>query len=185
MHNLIVIVFANFNQIKNSTFKGKGRKRGILTFSILVINFFKRFNFSDSYNSQKKTFEACGQTQEKNFLSHTMLKARYSDDAEPEYSSNNIHLSLALQKFETSLAAKLRSLSRKKEPSRSQRFISSRLLIDHFVFLLIGISHQSIKGTNNAYGHEDQSILFFSSKGDGENNSWQEAPCSLHKKEGG
>ena len=114
-----------------------------------------------------------------------MLKARYSDDAEPEYSSNNIHLSLALQKFETSLAAKLRSLSRKKEPSRSQRFISSRLLIDHFVFLLIGISHQSIKGTNNAYGHEDQSILFFSSKGDGENNSWQEAPCSLHKKEGG
>ena len=113
-----------------------------------------------------------------------MLKARYSDDAEPEYSSNNIHLSLALQKFETSLAAKLRSLSRKKEPSRSQRFISSRLLIDHFVFLLIGISHQSIKGTNNAYGHEDQSILFFSSKGDGENNSWQEAPCSLQKKEG-
>ena len=101
-----------------------------------------------------------------------------------EYSSNNIHLSLALQKFETSLAAKLRSLSRKKEPSHSQRFISSRLLIDHFVFLLIGISHQSIKGTNNAYGHEDQSILFFSSKGDGENNSWQEAPCSLHKKRG-
>ena len=53
MHNLIVIVFVNCNQIKNSTFKGKGRKRGILTFSILVINFFKRFNFSDSYNSQK------------------------------------------------------------------------------------------------------------------------------------
>ena len=123
-----------------------------------TVQFFRQLQFT------KKTFEACGQTQEKNFLSHTMLKARYSDDAEPEYSSNNIHLSLVLQKFETSPSpsAKLRSLSPKKEPTRSQCFIPSRLLIDHFVFLLIGISHQSIKGTNNAYGHEDQSILFFS-----------------------
>ena len=112
-----------------------------------------------------------------------MLKARYSDDAEPEYSSNNIHLSLALQKFETSLAAKLRSLSRKKEPSRNQRFIPSRLLIDHFVFLLIGISHQSIKGTNNAYGHEDQSIFFFPQEVMVKITHGRR-PCSLHKERG-
>ena len=74
-----------------------------------TVQFFRQLQFT-----KKKLLRLAVKPKKKNFLSHTMLKARYSDDAEPEYSSNNIHLSLVLQKFETSLRQSRRAFHGKK-----------------------------------------------------------------------